>query len=47
MKIQKNINQLVFVLAAIFWVVHSYFDSLLSAEGISFTQSCFNPDAVD
>jgi diguanylate cyclase (GGDEF)-like protein len=43
MKIQHKINILVFILAITFWLVHSYFDSLTSIEGVSFFESCFNP----
>ena len=43
MKVQQKINLLVAVLAITFWVVHAYFDALLSTEGVSFQESCFNP----
>lgn len=33
------------MLAITFWVAHAYFDSLLSIEGVSFLESCFNPNA--
>jgi diguanylate cyclase (GGDEF)-like protein len=44
MKIQQKINFLVFILATTFWLVHAYFDSLLSIEGVPFLESCFNPN---
>lgn len=43
MEIQKLINRLTVILAISFWPGHSYFNSLVSTEGISFLQSCFNP----
>lgn len=44
---QKKITRLGVILALVYWVVDALIYSLLSDEGISFMQSCFNPDTEE
>lgn len=44
---QNKISLLGILLASTFWIVDAFIDSLLSENGITFFESCFDPDAEE